>query len=61
VEFITPLSRGNRWSPEGKKANVEEAKRPKNIFSAAARKSSLADLSRRLSSKADKEGPGYHW
>jgi transposase len=38
VEVITSVSRRRRWSPEEKKAMIEEAERPGNSVSAVARK-----------------------
>jgi len=38
VEVITSVSRRRRWSPEEKKAIVEEAERSRDSFSAVARK-----------------------
>ena len=38
VEVITSVSRRRRWSPEEKRAMVEEAERPGNSVSAVARK-----------------------
>ena len=38
IEVITSISRRRRWSPEEKRAMVEEAERPGNSVSAVARK-----------------------